>query len=240
MIDHLKAEILAHAKTSPSREICGLVVLKKRKKLYVPCRNISITNSEFEIHPEDYASAEESGEIIAVVHSHPVTNPNPSQADLVGIEQTNLPWVIVNPNTEQFTVTEPSGYVQPYVGREFVHGVNDCYSIWRDFYKHELNIEMANYYRQDKWWLKGDDLYTDNYTQAGMVQIDFKELEYGDILLMKVASPVLNHCAVYLGNNIILHHVMGRLSCKDVLGGYWVKITDKCLRHKSRFKDKQC
>lgn len=236
MIDNLKPAILAHAKTSPSREICGLIVLKKRKKSYLPCRNIAESANEFEIHPEDLANAEDNSEIIAIVHSHPKTNAHPTQADLVGIELTNLPWVIVNPHTEQFTVTEPSGYVQPYIGREFVHGINDCYSIWMDFYKRELNIEMFNYSRQHNWWLKGDDLYTQNYIDAGMVEVSVNDLQYGDILLMKVASPVLNHCAVYLGDNIILHHVMGRLSCKDVFGGYWKKITEKCLRHKSRIK----
>ena len=228
--EKLKAEILTHAKTSTS-EVCGLIVVKKRSKLYVTCRNIAHGMNEFEIHPEDYASAEDAGDIIAVVHSHPKTNPNPSQADLIGIELTKLTWVICNPLTEQFTITEPSGYLAPYVGREWVHGVMDCYSIWQDWYKRELGIELKNYPRQHEWWLKGENLYLDNLADGGMVEVT--ELQPNDIILMKVTSSVPNHVVIYLGDNIILHHVMGRMSCKDVYGGYWRHITEKILRHKT-------
>lgn len=229
--DELKSEIIAHAKTSMNREICGLILVKNRRKFYVQCRNIAESNNDFEIHPQDISDAEDSADILAIVHSHPKTNPQPTQADLIGIEKTGLTWVIVNPITEQFTINEPSGYQAPYTGREFVHGVTDCYSIWRDYYKRELGIEMIDYYRGNEWWLKGDNLYLDNYSDAGFIEV--KDLKQHDIILMQVVSKVPNHAAVYLGDNVILHHVMNRISCKDVYGGYWRKITVKILRHVS-------
>lgn len=226
----LREDILQHARTSVN-EVCGVIVVKNRRKQYIPCRNIAQSAAEFEIDPEDYAKAEDAGDIVAIVHSHPKTNVTPSQADMVGIERTNKPWVICNPITGEFSVTEPTGYELPYIGREFVHGVSDCYSIWRDYYKRELGIDMKDYYRGHEWWLKGDNLYMDNFAEAGMVEV--KDLQKHDIILMRVVSPVPNHAAVYLGDNIILHHVMGRISCKDVYGGWWRKITDRILRHKS-------
>jgi cell wall-associated NlpC family hydrolase len=48
---------------------------------------------------------------------------------------------------------------------------------------------------------------------------------------MQVASPVPNHAAVYLGDGLILHHLQGRLSSRDVYGGYWQKVTTHALRH---------
>ena len=48
---------------------------------------------------------------------------------------------------------------------------------------------------------------------------------------MQVASPVPNHAAVYLGDGLILHHLQGRLSSRDVYGGYWQKITTHILRY---------
>ena len=51
---------------------------------------------------------------------------------------------------------------------------------------------------------------------------------------MKLDSVVPNHAAIYLDDMIILHHVQGRLSSRDVYGGYYQKVTELCLRHESR------
>jgi proteasome lid subunit RPN8/RPN11 len=232
----ISAEILeavkSHANSSPKREVCGVVTSYRRRNKYVPCRNVAENNEHFVIDPVDYAAAEDAGQIIAIVHSHVNVNPAPSQADLIGIERTNLPWLIVNTPINSYTFTLPSGYFAPYVGREFVHGITDCYSIWRDYYSRELGIEMIDYERGFEWWLKGDDLYEDNYRAAGFVEVT--DLKKHDIILMKVASPVQNHAAIYIGDNIILQHITGKISSKDVYGGYWRKVTTKILRHESQ------
>jgi proteasome lid subunit RPN8/RPN11 len=225
-------QAIAHANTSPKREICGVVTSYRRRNVYVPCKNIAEHNEHFVIDPADYAAAEDAGTVIAIVHSHVNVNPKPSQADLIGIERSKLPWLIVNIPVNSHTYTLPSGYVAPYVGREFVHGIVDCFSIWRDYYMRELGILMADYERPTDWWLKGLDLYEENYRKEGFVEV--QDLKKHDIILMKVVSPVQNHAAVYLGDNIILHHVMGKISSKDVYGGWWRKITTKILRHESQ------
>lgn len=224
-------DVKTHVNSSPKREICGLIVTHRRKNLYVPCKNISQGENEFIIDPVQYAELEDKYKILAVVHSHVGINPNPSQADLIAIEKCGLPFLIVNYPLNTYTWTEPSGYVAPYIGRHFVHGITDCYAIWRDYYKRELNIDMIDYHRNKEWWSKGDNLYLDNYIDAGFVVVD--DMKPHDIILMRVASPVPNHCAVYLGDNVILHHVMDRVSSRDVYGGYWRKITALVLRHKS-------
>ena len=40
--------------------------------------------------------------------------------------------------------------------------------------------------------------------------------------------------AIYLDQGIVLHHVQGRLSSRDVYGGYYQKVTAKVLKHESR------
>jgi cyclophilin family peptidyl-prolyl cis-trans isomerase len=58
-------------------------------------------------------------------------------------------------------------------------------------------------------------------------------LAVGDLLLMSLERP-LNHIAVYVGDGQILHHVRGRLSSRDVCGGYYQKNTGRVIRHSSR------
>lgn len=133
-----KEEALAHAKDQDPKESCGLLLNIRGKERYYPCRNLSMTDHQcFIIDPEDYVKADNTGEITAVVHSHPITPPTPSQADKISCEQGNLPWHIVNPKTEQWGYYEPCGYKPPLLGRPWVWGVTDCWSLVRDWYKEE-------------------------------------------------------------------------------------------------------
>lgn len=229
-------EVIEHAKDKFPEEICGVIGVLKGKNKYIKCNNISPEKEKyFIIDPIDYMKAEDSMEITHIVHSHPTVNPNPSQADLVAIEKSGLPWLIVNPLTKEHTLTEPSGYTAPIVGREFSFGVLDCYSIVRDYYKTELNIELIDGERADKFWERGENLYVDNFEKEGFVKIDFdgiKDLKTNDVILMSIASPLPNHAAVYLGDGKIIHHMQNRLSSLDMYGGYWLKNTWGVIRHK--------
>ena len=232
---NIQEAALKQAKEEFPRESCGLVVVIKGKRRYFACKNIAETPYEhFVLDPNDYAEAQDKGEIIAVVHSHPKTNHAPSPADRVACEKTGLPWHVVNPNTELWGYCEPSGYELPYVGREFVHGIIDCYTLCRDWYSKELVLNLRDYERRDDWWHKGQNLYLDNFKREGFHEIKEEELRFGDALLMQIESPVPNHAAIFLGENLVLHHVQGRLSSRDVYGGYYQKNTAKVLRHESR------
>lgn len=229
------SEILKHAKEDIDREICGVIVVFKGREKYIRCRNISETDSSdhFVIHPEDLVKAEDMGEITHIVHSHPKTNPKPSEADLVGIENTKLPWIIINPRTEQHTITNPSGYKAPVVGRPFSHGILDCYALIKDYYKETLSISLQDCHRQDDWWHKGQTLYRDNFEKFGFIEVPYKDLKIHDCFIICNGATEPNHAAVYLGEGKILHHVQGRLSSIDVFGGYWLQNTWKTVRHKS-------
>lgn len=234
MLAENKALALEHARAEYPREACGLLVIRKGREVYARCRNIGVGTDQFVIHPEDYAAADIQGEIVGVVHSHPGTSPEPSQADRVACEASGLPWHIVGFPSEDWVRIEPTGFVAPLVGREWSHGVLDCYSLVRDWFRSERGVLLPNFARFDDWWKRGENLYLDNFSQVGFEVVNFADLRnllLGDCFLMQVASPVPNHAAVYLGDGLILHHLQGRLSSRDVYGGYWQKVTTHVLRY---------
>jgi proteasome lid subunit RPN8/RPN11 len=227
----VKAKFVEQAKAECPREACGLVIIKNGKQVYCPAKNLANGSDNFILDPIDYEKADIAGEIVAVIHSHPNMSAKPSQADLVACEASGLPWFICGIPSEQWEYIEPSGYIAPLVGRQWSHGVLDCYAIIRDWYAQEKNISLLDFERSDEWWKMGGNLYLDNFEKAGFKRITLEDLSCGDVILMTVNSTVPNHGAIYLGDNMILHHVHGRLSTRDIFGGYWLKNAMVYLRY---------
>lgn len=202
-----------------------------------PCPTI-----QFKISDEDAMRMYEEG-IEWVIHSH--TKPlsqsinydirTPSKQDMEQQSIMNVPWGIIG--TEGECTTEVLWFGDsiekpPLLGRLFIHGVQDCYSIIRDWYWFERNIWLNDYPRGVGWW-EGDNpehMYEDNFGKEGFVEVEHgKGVEVGDVLLMSILCKTLNHAAVYVGDNKIIHHVMGKLSTEDSYTR-WSKRIEKVLR----------
>ncbi len=236
-------EIRAHAQRDYPREACGVVIVERGRERYIPCRNTATTAAEhFRLPADDFAAAEERGELVAIVHSHPDASPEPSDADRVSCEESGLPWHIISWPDGRLRTIEPCGYEAPLVGRAYAHGVLDCWSLIRDWYARELSVSLPDFTRQDKWWDDGaSDLYTQHCRaaggkivwEAGHDAAASSVLEVGDVILMQIRSRngVPNHGAVYIGDTRILHHPYGRLSTRDVYGGYWHDCTRRIVRY---------
>lgn len=228
----MKQAALEHALREYPRESCGLAVIIKGRERYLPCRNLGAGMDQFIMDPRDYAAAAEAGDIVAVVHSHPNLPPTPSPADRVACEASGLPWHIVSVPDGQWNLIWPVTYNQPLIGRQYVHGSQDCYTLVRDWYALE-GLCLPDFDRSDQWWNAGQDLYVDNFERCGFVEIDPSELDYGDAILMAVSSPVPNHAAVYIGDNRIIHHAHNRLSGREVYGDFWRNLTTHVLRNEN-------
>ncbi len=227
----MKADAYEHAMAEYPREACGLVVKASRGAVYHPCDNISNAAQCFVLDPRDYARACDAGEILAVVHSHPNMPEAPSIIDRQACEASGLPWHIVRVPENRWAYLEPAGYTRDLIGREWVHGVSDCYTLIQDWYRINCSLYLADYDRAEEWWLRGDDLYSQHFADEGFHEIPLAKLQPGDALLMQAASKVPNHAAVYLGDNVILHHVRGRLSGRDIFDDQWRRRVTHVLRH---------
>ena len=228
-----KEAALAHAKDQDPKECCGLLLNIRGKERYHPCRNLSAQSDEyFILDPEDYIKGSNLGEITAIIHSHPDTPPVASQADKMSCEQTKLPWHIVNPKTGEWGECIPEGYVPELLGRPWVWGVTDCWSLVVDWYAQEKGIKLKDYARNmtPQEFLE-NPLFEDYAWRTGFRELRSEEkLEAGDVLLMSIMHPTLNHVAIFLGD-MVLHHLADRLSCREPYSEWLLKCTGKRYRY---------
>lgn len=57
-------------------------------------------------------------------------------------------------------------------------------------------------------------------------------MQPGDMIMMRVQAPVTNHAAIYLGDNIMVHHMFGNLSARVPYGKYYRDRTVRVVRRK--------
>lgn len=245
---YVKKKIEEWALKCYPEECCGVIVNNNGKPKFIPAKNTSATPTQsFRIDAKEYSEIEEEYSIIAIVHSHINIPAVPSEGDKAACEALGLPWYILsvhNREINEWYYFEPTGWEAPLVGRTFYHGVMDCYTLIKDFYKREMGIEIPSFDRPDYWWDKSYNLYEDNFEKAGFVEIE-GEPQHGDGVLMQYRANVINHGGIYLtkplksqaglfemqGVPLLLHHPMPRLSERVVYGGYWKEITRKIVRY---------
>ena len=228
-----KQDALVHAKEQDPKESCGLLIEIKGKEKYFPCKNLSTYSQQcFIIDPDDFVKAEESGNILAVIHSHPVTPPIASQADKISCENSKLPWHIVNPKTEQWGYYEPSGYKPPLIGRHWVWGITDCWALVRDWYKETKGIILRDWDRPTTpEEFIADPMFERCAWRTGFRQLRPEEkLQNGDLLFMSIMATGLNHVAIFLDGDV-LHHLADRISCKEPYNQWLLKCTGMRLRY---------
>ena len=197
----------AHAALS-NRECCGMIVDER----YVPCRNIAQDDDHFAIDPKDWDRCEDAGKIRAVCHSHPDASAKPSPADVTGCRESGVPWFILGNDGLQRLDPAPI----PMVGRIFDYGWTDCYSLVRDYFG-----DLPDFPREPEFWKAGHSPYLENFSDCGFAPVPTNQAQEGDVFLMRIKSWIVpNHAAVYLGSGMILHHLWGRMSCKEQWGPF--------------------
>lgn len=121
---------------------------------------------------------------------------------------------------------------QELVGRQFVLGEADCFSIIRSFFA-KYGINIPNYARPTNFWEVGMDMYMERFHRHGfkVINVHPQEFRPGDVPLMAIQSRVANHAGVLVENGKMLHHLYGRLSTVEPYQGLYRTATLAMLRH---------
>jgi len=224
-----------HADECYPMEAAGLFIevgCKGGKIEFMPCGMSHYTNA-FMISPHKWLEAETRGRIVGVFHSHVNEPPILSGWDYASLEAWGLPWVIMSVPSMDWAQFEPrNGKMQrPLLGRRFTYNEADCYSLIKDYYS-KIGVGLPDYQRSKGWEGRGENLYLENYANAGFDLVQGDEPQPHDVLLMQIASKVPNHGAIYIGDDRILHHLEGQLSARAVWGDFYKKATTHILRYK--------
>lgn len=223
------AAALAHAQAEAPRESCGLVVAGD----YRPCRNLDRAGDAFILDPADWAAAAAHGQPELVVHSHPLTSPDPSPQDVIGCNASGLPWLIVQPVTGEWRMLQPQSAPLLLLGRPWVWGAADCWGLVRDWYAQHRGVTLPDYPRPPTpEEFQAAPLFDQLWPSFGFRQLlEHERPEVGDVALMSIGGPGLNHVGVIVENGQILHHLRGRLSAREMYGGWLQKCTGKMVRY---------
>lgn len=231
-----RAQIALYAEQAFPSEACGFVVrTPEGAEIVLQEANLHPTPQEdFRMRASAMPEAEKQGTILCVWHTHPNASAEPSPADKTVCERTDLPWIIFAYPRKSWGACSPCGYKQPLLGRQFVHGVTDCYSLLRDYYKEKQIVDLPDFPREDLWWeVPGaESLYVKNFAACGFRRVG-DNLKPHDALLFSIRASCSNHGAAYEGEGVIIHHLYGRLSERTMYGSYWQKHTTYHLRHES-------
>lgn len=161
----------------------------------------------FRVSAKDTLKANQEG-LKAVIHSHCDRPHVPSKSDMEGQQLTAVPWGILQTDGENASdiIWWGEEHIPPLEGRPFIHGVSDCFSLFRDFYRLEYGHDIGDVPRDWKWWEQGFDLIGSLYAGKGFYEISVDDLRRGDAMLIGFGTDYPHHCAIYLGDELMIHH----------------------------------
>jgi proteasome lid subunit RPN8/RPN11 len=225
------AAALRHAGECAPAECCGVIA----GGIYVPLVNLATQYDSFVMDMRGYMDIARRETIAAIVHSHVNCPPDPSEADRAMCEKLGIPWLIVSWPSGRYAVLSPSGWRAPLIGRQWVWKCQDCLSLVRDALWANAGLSIPDFERDWNWWKDGGDLIAWHFREAGFIELPAgTPPQHCDVFGMQMpGSPVVNHLALFLAPDLILHQLMGQLSRRQLYDGFFQKATRLHLRHEA-------
>lgn len=173
-----------------------------------------------------------------LLHSHTMTSfkddPRiPSEEDMKGQQATNMPWGIVHcdgENVSDILWLEKENIVQELLDREYKANITDCFTLARDFYRANFNIDFGTHPRPADWEEWNPHYINNTYDKLGFKEIKSEmPLQFGDILLFRIGSNYINHIGIFIEKDKFLHHLYQRKSSYDSIDK-WQRQLVKIIR----------
>ena len=231
----LKERIKKHAHEVAPEECCGIVYIQDKNLLIKKCQNVTkeSKNEDFEIDDTDFIDCHNKGEIIGIYHSHPESAAF-SEEDIFRAEEICLPFYLYAIKEDKFAIYYPSEYLPSYIGRPFIFGVNDCYTLVREYYRREFQTGLGDYDADFDYASKEVSNFEINWEKEGFcLKTNYTDIKKGDVLVFKINKSFPQHIGVYLGKNEFLHHPLNSQSRIELLDGLWAKSLVGYLRHQN-------
>jgi proteasome lid subunit RPN8/RPN11 len=222
-------DIKSHSFETYPEEACGIVV----DGTYIRCKNTHPNPREhFRIDPGEFGAYVLDGTLQAVVHSHPDGPNHPTFDDTAGQIEWGVPWGICSVIGDTKDAVCSNDIVWwgdglppvPLERRKFVWGVFTCYQLYRDWWKQERGVILPTWPMHEDFVQRGMDIFTDYREKVGLTDLgktDISNLQVGDMLLGKLRGSFPNHCGIYVGNDLMLHHPPTGVSGTTELLRWW-------------------
>jgi proteasome lid subunit RPN8/RPN11 len=230
-------------------EACGFFL---RGDHFYPIENRSETPDRHFIF-DSFEYADISDQVEGIVHSHTpgpdldhrgepmLADDTPTKLDMESQIASDVPWGISCADATH--VSDPLWWgdslpIRPLLGRVFKHGINDCYSLVRDWHRLQ-GVHFEDVPRDMGWWKNVSDagvaefdLYTDLFESRGFERVQRVAPKTGDCFIARLHSPVVrNHAGVFIDDERFIHHAGGQLSLRQ-FGHVWQPKLDFIVRHK--------
>lgn len=238
-------QIQIHAELEYPRECCGFVL---NNSVVFGARNVSDRASpysigenklaaEFDLPAEDWAKAEQQGEITCVYHSHcGDIEDDFSPDDIKAAKQLSLPFFLIHVPKLTERYYDPRA-IAPFEEREWHWAYQNCYTLLQDWYKAQLGIHLPDYYMSEpeEWHRAEWSPFLSDLPKIGFVKVEDGSLKRHDVILMRSedsANPCHVGIMIDLERNWMLHHVGGARSRKSIYGSRWGHGTHSVWRWK--------
>ena len=109
---------------------------------------------------------------------------------------------------------------QSLIGRQWNYGVNDCFTLIRDWFQLQ-GVALPDFARPDDLEIC-ESIFLQQAEAIGFEQVAMERRKPGDVLIMKLDTRSPMHAAILLPDEQILHQRQDSLSAVEPLRRYYV------------------